>query len=132
MLTLQFSVAAGANKLLVYSASCTGLLPAEAMPQPEYAGRARVFVPTIRSLAEKGEQLRISATVLAASAALAGAQVVLLQRPMGSARPTSNVTMARASPGPSTNPPPCLARFFPVSQYLLERASGAWSAHIWC
>ena len=24
--------------------------------------------------------------------------------------------------GPSTNPPPCLARFFPVFQYLLERA----------
>ena len=34
--------------------------------------------------------------------------------------------------GPSTNPPPCRARFFPIFQYLLERASGVWSAHIWC
>ena len=30
------------------------------------------------------------------------------------------------------SPPPCLARFFPSFQYLLERASGVWSAHIWC
>ena len=28
--------------------------------------------------------------------------------------------------GPSTIPPPCLARFFPVFQYLLERDSGVW------
>ena len=26
----------------------------------------------------------------------------------------------------------CLARFFPVFRYLLERAPGVWSAHVWC
>jgi hypothetical protein len=48
---------------------CNATLPSEAMPCPGggYAGRARVFVPTVRALVEKDEVLRISATVLAAA-----------------------------------------------------------------
>jgi hypothetical protein len=40
-------------------------LPPDAMPQAEYGGRARVYVPTIRTLVEKGEEIHIIATVLA-------------------------------------------------------------------
>lgn len=75
----------GASRLYVYTANCTApkQLPPEALLQHEYLGKARVFVPTVRTLAEEGEVLTISATVLATQDQFSQASVVLHWRQLG-------------------------------------------------
>ena len=73
-------------------------LPSDAMPQPGYAGRARVFVPTVRTLAEPGETMQIEVTVLAEP--IDRGQVTMRQRPMGQTTQTpKNTTMKQAMSG---------------------------------
>lgn len=73
-------------------------LPSDAMPQPGYAGRARVFVPTVRTLAEPGETMQIEVTVLAEP--IDRVQVTMRQRPMGQTTQTpKNTTMKQAMSG---------------------------------
>ncbi|MBN2021985.1 MAG: hypothetical protein JW809_04260 [Pirellulales bacterium] len=54
-------------------------LPADAMPSREYAGPARLFVPTVRTLLRPGEPLRVRVIVLGGTAE----KVTLRWRPLG-------------------------------------------------
>jgi len=76
-------------------------LPPEAMPQPDYRGKSRVYVPTIRTLVEPGERIRIRATVLTAASIDDDVTVTLRQRPMGetSQAAQTNLTMVQVTAG---------------------------------
>ena len=74
-------------------------LPAEAMPQLEYSGRARVFMPTVRTIVEKDEALRLSVVVCATADVLAGANVTLQHRKMGVGQTGNETVMVQETQG---------------------------------
>ena len=69
------------------------------MPQPDYRGKSRVYVPTIRTLVEQGERVRIRATVLTAAAIDEDVTVTLRQWPMGRPSRAADLTMAQVTAG---------------------------------
>ena len=73
-------------------------LPPAAMPQAGYAGRPRVFVPTVRTLAKPGERVQIEVTVLAEP--IDRVKVTMRQRSMGQTMQTpANTSMTQAMAG---------------------------------